>query len=134
MLQRNHKLIRNVLISLTLVTSLTLISGCSSIKEIEIFKKEVERTPLKLDPPKPIKMDPVNWIIITKENYEQVFENLKKNNKDVVLFGLTDDGYEQLSINFAQVRKYIILNRNVLMKYKDYYEGEEDGGGEGSKK
>jgi len=87
-----------------------------------------------LDPPKPIKMDPVNWIIITKDNYEQVFENLKKNNKDVVLFGLTDDGYEQLSINFAQVRKYIILNRNVLMKYKDYYEGEEDGGGDRSKK
>ena len=108
-------------------------SGCDSIKQIEIFKKEVARTPLKLDPPAPLKMEPIEWIIITKDNYAQVFEELNKNKKDVVLFGLTDDGYEQLAINFAQVRKYIILTRNVLMKYKEYYEGEENGGGNGSK-
>ena len=36
---------------------------------------------------------------------------------------LTDDDYEKLAINFAQVRKYIILSRSVLQKYKDYYEG-----------
>ena len=68
-------------------------------------------------------MDNMKWHIITRENYEKVFDNLKKHNKDVVLFGLTDDDYEKLAINFAQVRKYIILNRSVLQKYKDYYEG-----------
>jgi len=107
--------------------SLTVISGCSSIKELEIFKKEVKRAPLDLPLPYPIKLDNINWIVITQKNYEKVFEDLKKNKKDVVLFGLTDDGYEQLAINFAQVRKYIILNRNVLMQYKKYYEGDKDG-------
>jgi hypothetical protein len=68
-------------------------------------------------------MDNLKWYIITRENYEKVFDSLKKHNKDVVLFGLTDDDYEKLAINFAQVRKYIILNRSVLQKYKDYYEG-----------
>ena len=106
---------------------LTVTSGCSSIKELEIFTKEIKRTPLNLDYPEALKLEGIDWIIINKDNYEQVFEKLQKGNKDIVLFGLTDDGYEQLAINFAQVRKYIILNRNVLMKYKDYYEGTEDG-------
>jgi hypothetical protein len=109
-----------------LLISLTLISGCSSVKDLQIFTKEIERTPLNLDAPKPLAMDKLNWIIITEENYKEVFDKLKKRNKSVVLFGLTDDGYETLAVNFAQVRKYIILNQNVLKKYKDYYEGKKD--------
>jgi len=82
---------------------------------------------LNLDAPKALKMEQLDWIIITEENYKQVFDDLNKKNKDVVLFGLTDDGYETLAVNFAQVRKYIILNKNILQKYKDYYEGKKDG-------
>ena len=82
---------------------------------------------MNLDAPKALKMEQIDWIIITEENYKQVFDDLKKKNKDVVLFGLTDDGYETLAVNFAQVRKYIILNKNILQKYKDYYEGKKDG-------
>lgn len=73
------------------------------------------------DPASP-KMEKVEWIVITEENYKQVFEDLKKKKKDVVLFGLTDDGYEVLAVNLAKVRKYIVLNKDVLEKYRDYYE------------
>ena len=44
-----------------------------------------------------------------------------------VIFGVTDEGYETLSVNFANIRNYIIMNRNVIKLYKEYYEGEEDG-------
>ena len=124
---RNRRLIQNVLILLILSTSLTVISGCSSIKELEIFTKEVKRIPLNLAEPNPLKLGKVDWVVINKDNYEEVFKKLQEGNKDIVLFGLTDDGYEQLAINFAQVRKYIMLNRNVLMQYKKYYEGDNDG-------
>tara|TARA_R110000824_G_scaffold26710_1_gene91548 strand:- start:146 stop:493 length:348 start_codon:yes stop_codon:yes gene_type:complete len=107
--------------------SLTVISGCSSVKELQIFTKVVERTPLNLDAPEPLKLEKIKWIIITEENYKDVFNKLKKENKNAVLFGLTDGGYETLAVNFAQVRKYIILNQSVLKKYKDYYEGKKDG-------
>ena len=127
MLLRNRRLIQNVLILLILTTSLTVISGCSSIKELEIFTKEVKRIPLNLDEPNPLKLGEVDWVVINKDNYKEVFKKLQEGNKDIVLFGLTDDGYEQLAINFAQVRKYIMLNRNVLMQYKKYYEGDNDG-------
>ena len=104
-----------------------VVSGCSSVKDLQVFTKEVERTPLNLAEPPALKMEKLDWIIINEENYANVFADLKKKNKDVVLFGLTDDGYETLAVNFAQVRKYIILNKNILKKYKDYYEGKKDG-------
>jgi hypothetical protein len=104
-----------------------VVSGCSSVKDLQVFTKEVERTPLNLAEPPALKMEKLDWIIINEENYAKVFADLKKKNKDVVLFGLTDDGYETLAVNFAQVRKYIILNKNILKKYKDYYEGKKDG-------
>ena len=127
MLLRNRRSIQNALSLPILLISLMVVSGCSSVKDLQVFTKEVERTPLNLAEPPALKMEKLDWIIINEENYAKVFADLKKKNKDVVLFGLTDDGYETLAVNFAQVRKYIILNKNILKKYKDYYEGKKDG-------
>src|SRR6056300_498563 len=125
MQQRTVKLIQNVLLSLILVTFLT---SCSRVQKIETVKTEVKRAPLNLDRPEPIAMDELNWIIINSENAEEVFAKLKEQGTDPVLFGLTDDEYEDLSMNFAQIRNYIIQQGFVLDKYKEYYESEEVNG------
>lgn len=116
------KLIQSVLLSLILLTSLT---SCSRVQKIETVKTEVKRAPLNLDRPEPIAMDELNWIIINSENAEEVFAKLKEQGTDPVLFGLTDDEYEDLSMNFAQIRNYIIQQGFVIDKYKEYYESEE---------
>ena len=41
---------------------------------------------------------------------------------DPVLFGLTDEGYEALSKNFAQIRHYIQKQNLIIDSYKKYYE------------
>ena len=69
-------------------------------------------------------MESLNWIIITSDNAEEVFAKLKENNTDPVLFGLSDEDYELLAKNFAQIRAYIIQQNATLDKYKEYYEGE----------
>ena len=48
----------------------------------------------------------------------------KKNRQDAALFGVTDDGYETLSLNLAHIRKYITKLRSTLQHYRDYYEPE----------
>ena len=116
------KLIRNVLPLLILTTF--LISSCSSVKQLEVFKTEVPRTKLDLpDPETPI-VNELNWIIITSDNAEEVFAKLKEKNIDPVLFGLTDDDYETLAVNFAQIRAYMIKQKLTLEKYRDYYESD----------
>lgn len=116
------KLIQSVLLSLILVTFLT---SCSRVQKIETVKTEVKRAPLNLDKPAIPEQEELNWIIINSENAEEVFAKLKENNTDPVLFGLTDDEYEDLSKNFAQIRNYIIQQNFIIDKYKEYYESEE---------
>jgi len=64
----------------------------------------------------------VKWILITRENYQQVFEELAKNKKDIVLFGLSDDGYEALSLNNSDLMRVLEQKNAIIAAYKNYYE------------
>ena|SRR6056300_525990 len=122
MLRRNLKSIQSVLLLPILLIFLT---SCSSIKQLEVFKTEVKRVPLNLEKPATPNMEKLNWIIITSENAEEVFAKMKEDGKDPVLFGLSDDDYEILAKNFAQIRAYIIKQGATLDSYKEYYEPKE---------
>ena len=121
MLQRSHRLILNVLVSLILITSLT---SCSGVKQLEIFKQEVEREKLNLNKPTPLELENLRWIIITSNNAEEVFKKLEEQGIDPVLWGLTDKDSELLAKNFAQIRNQLKITNDLLDKYKEYYEGD----------
>lgn len=99
--------------------------GWKSVEPIEIKTKAVERTKLNLPDPAPLKSRDIKWVIITKENAEQVFKDLESKGVDIVLFGLTDEGYEQLAMTMAELRNYIAQQRSIIIKYKEYYEPKE---------
>ena len=121
MLQRSLKLIVSVLVSLILITSLT---SCSGVKQLEIFKQEVEREKLNLNKPTPLELENLRWIIITSNNAEEVFKKLEEQGIDPVLWGLTDKDFELLAKNFAQIRNQLKITNDLLDKYKEYYEGD----------
>ena len=121
MLRRNLKLIGSVLVSLILITSLT---SCSGVKELTIFKKQVEREKLNLDKPTPLQIEQLEWIIITSENADEVFKRLEEAGIDPVLFGLTDKDFQLLAKNFARIRNHLKVTNDLLDKYKEYYEPE----------
>ena len=121
MLQRSQRLILNVLVSLILITSLT---SCSGVKELQIFKQEVEREKLNLNKPTPLELENLRWIIITSENAEEVFKKLEEQGIDPVLFGLTDKDFQLLAKNFARIRNHLKVTNDLLDKYKEYYEPE----------
>ena len=77
---------------------------------------------MNLADPAPLKLEGVEWIVVTPENAEAVWKRLREKNADVVLFGLTDDGYEQLAIDMAQIRNHIAQQREIIIKYREYYE------------
>ena len=98
------------------------LTSCSSIKPLEVLNLEVKREPLKLEDPKIADFEDLEWYIVNSENAEEVFSKLKEKNIDPVIFGLTDEGYEALSKNFAQIRQYIQQQKLILDKYREYYE------------
>jgi len=116
--------VRHLLIA---IITVPLISGCGSlfgnrVKPVEVQTKAVERTRLDLPDPSPLTSREINWILITPENAEKVFADLKERKVDLVLFGITDEGYEQLSLTMAEIRNYIATQRAIIVKYKEYYE------------
>jgi hypothetical protein len=72
--------------------------------------------------PDPLRLQPIDWVVITPDNAEEVFQRLENKEIDLVIFGLTDDGYKQLAITISELRNMINLQRNIIIKYKEYYE------------
>ena len=101
-----------------------LISGCSSVQKLDVYSTEVERAPLNLPNPETPKLEDIKWIIITSENAEEVFAKMKEQGKDPVLFGISDDDYELLAKNFAQIRAFMIQQGMTLEQYREYYVGD----------
>ena len=81
-----------------MVLSTTILSGCSSVEKLEFFSKPIEKTALNLKTPAGVKLDDINWKVITETNADEVFKKLKDKDIDPVLIGLTDDDYEKLSV------------------------------------
>lgn len=111
-----------IILSAVMLSGCALIPGWDSEKSITVFKKAQPRTPLNLPDPEPIKPAVPRWIIVTPENQARVFEELKAANADQVLFALTDDGYEELAIDFAATRNFLAHQRELLKRYRQYYE------------
>ena len=109
-----------------------LISGCSSVQKLDVFTTEVERAPLALPNPETPKLEDIKWIIITSENAEEVFTKMKNEGKDPVLFGISDDDYELLAKNFAQIRAFMIQQGSTLEQYREYYEPSDESSAEAS--
>tara|TARA_Y100000385_G_scaffold7750_1_gene8255 strand:- start:558 stop:914 length:357 start_codon:yes stop_codon:yes gene_type:complete len=114
--------IKNIFLVLILAIA---ISGCSSVKKLEIFKEEVPRAKLNLEKPTPLELENLRWIIITSNNAEEVFKKLEEQGIDPVLWGLTDKDFELLAKNFARIRNQLKITNDLLDKYKEYYEVEE---------
>lgn len=103
--------------------ALLFLSSCASAKPIEIKTTPIEKPPLVISEPTPVSMKDIKWYIVTEENFETVIAELKSKNINPVLFALTDDGYEALSLNFADIKRYIDDKNNIVLGYKEYYEG-----------
>ena len=112
------------LISVLLIAGVLSLSGCSSIKKLDIFTMEVERQPLDLEKPTIQQLEELKWLIITSENADEVFKKMKEKGIDPVIFGLSDNDFKLLAKNFAQIRAHMMKLNVMIDEYKDYYESD----------
>ncbi len=114
------------IVSLIAVT--LALSGCagfgfgSSVKPIEIVSKPIERMPLNLAQPAPLKLKRIQWIVVTPGNVDSVFERMASEKQNQVLFAVTDQGYMELAMTMAEIRNFINTQRQIVIQYKQYYE------------
>lgn len=110
-------------IPIILLTSV-LLTGCSTwngfLKDIKV--NAVDRTPLTLPKVDQLALDKIQWYIVNNNNIDKVLIDVEKDGNDPVIFGLSDKGYEDLSVNQAKTLKLIQQQRAVIEALKDYYE------------
>ena len=103
------------------------IVGCAStpeIREVEkiIMKKVIEKKlPLNINAPVPLELTQVEWIIVTRENIDEVWAEIEADNEGVALFALRHGQYENLALNIVEIRKQLGEYVIILKKYKEYY-------------
>ena len=102
--------------------------GCSSTPKIKTVEKIVTKTviekklPLSIKAPAPLILDGVDWVIVTPENIEEVWEQIRNDNEGVALFALRHGDYERLAINIVEIRKTLGEYIIILQRYIEYYE------------
>lgn len=82
----------------------------------------MDKPPLATPMPDPLRIKATRWVVVTPENAAAVFKRLTEKKQDPVLFALTDDEYQLLSTNLAELRNLIADQRKIIIKYKEYYE------------
>ena len=101
---------------------LTILSGCSSMPQrIEVSAKPVDKPELVLPNADGIRMKNVEWVLITPENFEEKVAEIEATGRPVVFFALTDEGYENISMNFSSIRAYIQQQQAIIAAYENYY-------------
>ena len=111
-----------------------LLNGCAglAVKEISNYKIEKKSEPLNLPNPKHLELIDVEWIVVTKDNVDEVMKKVKAEGGDYALFAVTDEGYKKLSTNFADIRNKLYEQNQIILSYKEYYEGGEREQSEGT--
>ena len=100
------------------------LNGCAAVavKELQSYKIEKKREPLDLPMPVPLELIDVEWIVVTKDNVDEVMEKVKAEGGDYALFAVTDEGYKKLSTNYADIRNKLYEQNQIILSYKEYYE------------
>ena len=129
-----QSLTRINLMKLSLLLILLLVSGCSifgSSRDIpEVAPVEVVTVVKKAPtyhPPLPNEIDPVpvEWTVLNPELMQDYLDDLNEGNAPTnVWYALTTKGYENLSTNMAEVKRYLRQVLSILKYYKELDEEE----------
>ena len=108
---------------------LLLASGCSvlgskrdipEVKPIEVVTIE-KQAPI-YHPPLPNQIDPVpvEWTVLTPSLMQEYLDDLEQGNAPTsAWYSLTSKGYENLSTNMAEVKRYLRQTISILKYYRE---------------
>ena len=120
---------KHSLIKILIFLALLLVSGCSilgskrdipEVKPVEVVTI-VKKAPT-YHPPLPNQIDPVpvEWTVLNPELLQEYLDDLNEGNAPTnVWYALTTKGYENLSTNMAEVKRYLRQSLNILKYYRE---------------
>lgn len=83
--------------------------------------KAIEKPKLTLPNADELSLRNIEWVLLTPENFEEKVAEITDQGRPVVFFALTDKGYENLGLNFSDLRAYVQQQHAIIAAYKKYY-------------
>ena len=119
---------RSIVNVLGFLTIIALTSACSSLpKQIFVSAEPIEKPKLILPESDELDLREVEWVILVKENWEEQWAKLENSGDALAFFATTDSGYENLGLNYSDIRAFIQQQEAILAAYRSYYlEAEEE--------
>ena len=69
--------------------------------------------------PKAANLNDVKIYVVTKENIDQFEQDCVKKNGSLVYIAISIKDYENLSLNFAELRRYIEQQQQIIVYYEE---------------
>jgi|TARA_R100001163_G_scaffold9163_1_gene8828 hypothetical protein len=115
-----------------IVSFILIASGCSIIqpKAKPVSVTTIAERPPMYHPPLPmeVQLDPVDWEVLTPEKMTQYLDNLEKGEAPRrAFYSLSSKEYEHLSMDMADITRYIKEVLGIIKFYRDYDQDEETG-------
>ena len=107
----------------SLLLATLLLSSCSSFRadpEIKIVTK-IEKTVVPIVPmPKPVQMNDIKiYVVSPNENLEEFKKEFEAKNGGDSYIAISIKDYENLSNNFAELRRYIEQQKAIIVYYEE---------------
>ena len=64
-------------------------------------------------------MTDVKWYTVTTDNIDEFESNFENSNGDLVFFAISVPHYENLSLNLADIRRFIEQQKAIIVYYED---------------
>ena len=114
----------------SLLLATLLLSSCSSFykePEIKVVTK-LEKTVVPIVPmPKPVQMNDIKiYVVSPEENFEEFKKEFEAKNGGDAYVAISIKDYENLSKNFAELRRYIEQQKAIIVYYENAVQPLED--------
>jgi len=115
-----------------LILSLILLSSSCSLLNRQPEEKIVTVTKIiqpiipVVERPKQLDLSDVDWYVVTERNMEEFLGKFEKDNGDIVFMAISVRGYENISLNLADLRRYILQQKEIIIYYEDSVKPKEE--------
>ena len=113
--------LKNYLKASSLLLLSLIVSSCASwpkLTQIEVQTVEVERNIPIQNRPRQLNLSNITWYVVTEENFEEFKKRYEKENGMFLFYVISVKDYEALSLNMAEIKRYIEQQKQIIIYYE----------------
>ena len=116
--------LKNYLTSLSLILLSSNLAGCAWLwpskpeEKVVTVTQVIKPTIAIAERPKPVQMNDIHMFVVTEQNFNEFKEKFLKENGEFVFYAISVRDYENLALNMAELRRYILQQKEVIIYYE----------------